>query len=67
MKDRCVPCKHYECENMCRLGKEGTFWKHCQVCKSYTPAKGRKPCREDRRGELLERARKKDERYDREC
>lgn len=66
MRDRCIPCKHYNAEHMCNLGKDCTFWDKCQTCKNYTPAKGRRPCRIDRRGELLEKARKKDERYDRD-
>lgn len=44
-KDREVACMHYVCEGNCDLGKEGTFRKHCQTCKTYKPIPGGKVAR----------------------
>ena len=45
MKDREVACMHYVCEGNCDLGKEGTFRKHCQTCKTYKAIPGGKVAR----------------------
>ena len=44
-KDREVACIHYVCEGNCALGKEGTFRKQCQICKTYKAIKGGKAAR----------------------
>ena len=42
-KTREIACIHYICEGECDLGKEGTFRKHCQVCRTYKKKPGGKP------------------------
>lgn len=49
MKDREIACIYYLAEKNCKLGKEGTFRKKCQVCKDYCPRKGGKPARVNNR------------------
>lgn len=58
-KTREVACIHYICEGNCDLGKEGTFRKQCQKCKTYKAAKGGKPARTDLRGKKRMDAMKK--------
>lgn len=59
-KTREVACIHYVCEGNCDLGKEGTFKKHCQICKTYKKLPGGKPARTDLR------KKKRDNIYDKE-
>ncbi len=66
MKDREIVCRYYEAEGICSKGRAGTFNDKCQKCDKYVAAKGARPRRTDKRGELLAKARKKDERYDKE-
>lgn len=62
MKDRVLPCKHYACEYTCLLGKEATFYRHCQICKSYDPKPGSQPARTDTRRQKKERIERKERR-----
>ena len=48
-KNREIACIHYICEENCDLGKDGTFRKHCQVCKTYKKQPGGRPARTDLR------------------
>ena len=67
MKDREIVCRYYEAEGICLKGRAGTFNDKCQKCDKYVAAKGARPRRTDKRGELLAKARKKEyERYDHE-
>ena len=43
MKDRNVICEHYNYEGNCLKGKEGTFLRACQKCRSYKAKKGYAP------------------------
>lgn len=60
MRTREIACIHYVCENECRLGKDATFYKHCQICKNYKPLKGSKPARTDNRKQKEERRMRKE-------
>lgn len=42
-------CIHYICENECDLGKEATFWKHCQICPTWKLKPGSKNPKPDYR------------------
>lgn len=44
-RERVVACENYICEGKCKEGKEGTFWKKCQKCKSYKPLRGGQPAK----------------------
>ena len=55
MRDREIACKHYICEGQCKLGKEATFRKHCQICKNYDAIPGGKPARKNLRREKNEK------------
>lgn len=59
-KTREIQCTHYVCEGNCDLGKEGTFRKKCQTCKTYKKKPGAKPARVDRRRTLRERIDRKE-------
>lgn len=59
-KDREIVCIHYLCEGKCDLGKDGTFNRKCQTCKTYKKKPGAKPRRVDLRQQKMERIRKKD-------
>lgn len=63
MKTREIACIHYKAEHDCDLGKEGTFYKHCQICKTYKKLPGGKPARTDNRRQKQERIMRK-EKYD---
>lgn len=54
-KDREYPCKYYLNEGNCSKGKEGTFSKKCQTCKSYVKLPGSNPRRKDLRQEKNEK------------
>ena len=58
-KTREIQCIHYVCEGNCDLGKEGTFRKHCQICKTYKKLSGGKPARTDTRKQRKEAFNKK--------
>lgn len=62
-KTREIACIHYKAEGNCNLGKEGTFYKQCQICKFYKKLPGGKPARTDNRRHKQERIMKK-EKYD---
>lgn len=62
-KTREIVCIHYQCEGSCDLGKDATFYGHCQTCKTYSKKPGAKPARTDNRKRKLERIQRK-ERYD---
>lgn len=65
-KTREIQCIHYICEGNCDLGKEGTFRKHCQTCKTYKKLPGGKPARTDtrkQRKEAIDKKAMKDYRY----
>ena len=59
-KTREIACIHYICEGECDLGKEGTFRKQCQVCRSYKKKPGGKPARTDNRRQKLDRINRKE-------
>jgi hypothetical protein len=61
MKDRVIVCEHYVNEGTCDLGKEGTFWHHCQTCGSYKKKAGAKPARTDNRKQKLDRIRRRED------
>ena len=54
-KDREIACIHYVCERNCDLGKEGTFRKQCQICKTYKAVKGGKAARPNLKREKNEK------------
>lgn len=62
-KTREIQCIHYICEGNCDLGKEGTFYKQCQICRTYKKLPGGKPARTDNRRKKQERIIRK-EKYD---
>ena len=62
-KIREIQCIHYICEGNCDLGKEGTFYKQCQICRTYKKLPGGKPARTDNRRQKQERIMRK-EKYD---
>ena len=62
-KTREIQCIHYICEGNCDLGKEGTFYKQCQICRTYKKLPGGKPARTDNRRQKQERIMRKDK-YD---
>lgn len=62
-KTREIQCIHYICEGNCDLGKEGTFYKQCQICRTYKKLPGGKPARTDNRRQKRERIMRK-EKYD---
>lgn len=59
-KTREIACIHYKAEGVCDLGKEGTFRRQCQKCKTYKAIPGGKPARTDTRKKRLERIQRKD-------
>ena len=59
-RDREIACIHYRAEGVCDLGKEGTFRKHCQICKTYKRLPGGKPARTDNRRHKQERIMRKE-------
>lgn len=59
-KTREIACVHYICEGNCDLGKEGTFRKHCQICKTYKKIPGGKPARTDNRRQKMDKINKKE-------
>lgn len=59
-KTREIQCIHYICEGVCDLGKDGTFRKQCQICKTYKKKPGAKPARTDNRRQKMEQIRKKE-------
>ena len=62
-KTREIQCIHYICEGNCDLGKEGTFYKQCQICRTYKKLPGGKLARTDNRRKKQERIMRK-EKYD---
>lgn len=62
-KTREIVCIHYQHEGSCDLGKDATFYGHCQTCKTYKKRTGAKPARTDNRRQKLDRIRRK-ERYE---
>lgn len=63
MKDREIACAYYRAEGVCDLGKDGTFRKHCQTCKTYSAKKHGRPARVDNRRKKRERIERK-QRFD---
>jgi hypothetical protein len=59
-KTRETVCLHYICEGTCDLGKDGTFYGHCQTCRTYKKKPGAKPARTDNRRRKLDKISKKD-------
>ena len=59
-KTREIACVHYICEGNCDLGKEGTFRKQCQICKTYKKIPGGKPARTDNRRQKMDKINKKE-------
>lgn len=59
-KTKEVACIHYVCEGNCDLGKEGTFRKACQTCKTYKKLPGGKPARTDNRRRKMDKISKKE-------
>ena len=59
-KDREIQCVHYIAEKHCDLGKEGTFRKACQTCKTYSALRGGKPARTDNRRQKMDRIMRKE-------
>lgn len=62
-KTREIQCIHYVCEGNCDLGKDGTFRKHCQTCKTYKKKPGGKPARTDNRRHKLDKIQKKESKF----
>lgn len=62
-RTREVACLHYKAEGVCDLGKDGTFRKRCQICKSYKKLPGGKPARTDNRRQKLDRIDRKENKY----
>ena len=62
-KTREVACIHYRNEGNCALGKDGTFRKKCQTCKTYKALPGGSVARPNLKRKKLETARKKDLRW----
>ena len=60
MKTREIACIHYKNEGNCDLGKECSFYGHCQNCSTYKKRPGAKPARTDLRRKKIERIRKKE-------
>lgn len=54
-RDREVACIHYICEGKCDLGKDGTFRRQCQICKTYKPVPGGQPARKNLKREKAEK------------
>ena len=48
-RTREITCEHYICEGRSALGKDGTFRKQCQICKSYKKKAGGRSARTDNR------------------
>ena len=65
-RTREILCIHYQCAHKCDLGKDANHYGLCQHCGLYKPKKGRKPARTDHRRQELDKAMKRDQRYDRE-
>lgn len=63
-KTREVACIHYQNEGSCALGKECSFYGHCQTCKTYKKTPGGRPARTDNRKHKLDRIRRKEMRVD---
>lgn len=63
MKTREIVCIHYKAEGCCDLGKEGTFYKQCQICKTYKKLPGGRPARTDNRRQKMERIIRKEKDY----
>ena len=61
-KDRGL-CIHYLNEGNCDLGKECSFWGHCQTCPTWKRKPGVKPARVDNRRKKAEKIMRK-EKYD---
>lgn len=59
-KTREIVCIHYLHEGACDLGKDATFYGHCQTCKTYSPRRHGKPARIDTRPQRRERIFKKE-------
>lgn len=59
-KTREVACIHYVCEKNCDLGKDATFYRHCQTCSTYKAVPGGKPNRTDNRRQKLDRIARKE-------
>ena len=59
-RDREIVCMHYKAERVCDLGKEGTFRKACQSCRSYKKLPGGKPARTDNRRQKMDRIMRKE-------
>lgn len=59
-KTREIQCIHYRAEGDCDLGKDGTFYKHCQICPTYKKKPGGKPARIDNRRQREERRMRKE-------
>lgn len=59
-KTREIACIHYVCEGNCDLGKEGTFRKKCQTCKTYKKKPGALPARVDLRKKKLKDIQRKE-------
>lgn len=60
MKTREIACIHYVCEGNCDLHKEASFYKHCQICKTYKAIRGGKPARKDNRKQKKDKIMKKE-------
>lgn len=54
-------CIHYQYEGCCDLGKECSFWGHCQTCPTWKQKPGAGPARLDFRRKKMDKARRKDE------
>ena len=59
-RTREIQCIHYIAEKQCGLGKEGTFRKQCQTCKSYKKLPGGRPARTDNRRQKMDRIMRKE-------
>ena len=59
-KTREIACVSYVCEGNCNLGKDATFYGHCQTCKSYRKTPGGHAARTDNRKQKLDRIMRKE-------
>lgn len=55
-----IQCEFYICEGQCSKGREGTFYKQCQICDKYRKKPGGKPARIDNRKQREERRLRKE-------
>ena len=58
--EREVACIYYKWEGECKKGREGTFRKARQTCKTYKAKKGSLPARQNLKKQKIEKIREHD-------